>query len=410
MALRFPIFLLLLLGSCLQIQSVPAFCAGTGDCSKLERGQGIEQDDEEEEDDEEEGRSFLFKELVLSGFYSPTGVVGVPPGDTSRDHFEFSQRPPGNYVGADFVSTLTSSSWINKELLPDWLPLTAIDLHPRIIFDRMERNDARDQVKFAPQDFWLRFNPGAADRLSLRLGQFVIPYGVNPVFAPRQRFLLPLEAIDLGLKWDWGLDLKGPLGEYDWEIAATIGSGEAINSPHGLHSSDRTSSILTGRLGTPTYWDFQYGLSFLYGELPVIRSASVLSQVSISRWRAGADFFYKYGTYLMSSAQLTYGQDGFAGDELFNSITMGKLANVFGVRASIDWVVPVLLDLNLAGQFESLRRDINTSGSDDTAWILEAKYSLSTSISLMLDYRHELNRSMGKKDNAIYLTFVYYAM
>jgi hypothetical protein len=106
---------------------------------------------------------------------------------------------------------------------------------------------------------------------------------------------------------------------------------------------------------------------------------------------------------------VTYGQDGYAGDEKFVGITMGKTANVLGLRAACDWVVPSLLDLNLAAQFESVIRDLATSGSDDTAVIFEAKYSLSTSTSLMLDYRMELNRSMGKEDNAIFLTFVYYA-
>jgi len=194
---------------------------------------------------EESGRWFLFKEVVFSGAYYIDGMFGLPPGDYNSDHFELSPRPPGNYIGLDFVKTFTSSSFINGAL-PGWLQLEAMDLHPRLVYDPMEMDSGLDRVKFAPQDFWLRFNPGGVDRLALRIGQFVIPYGVNPILAPRQRFILPIEATDLGLKWDWGLDLKGPVGEYDWEIALTIGSGETLRKPHLFEGSDRTSYLITG--------------------------------------------------------------------------------------------------------------------------------------------------------------------
>jgi len=35
-----------------------------------------------------------------------------------------------------------------------------MDLHPRLVYDPMEMDSGLDRVKFAPQDFWLRFNPG----------------------------------------------------------------------------------------------------------------------------------------------------------------------------------------------------------------------------------------------------------
>jgi hypothetical protein len=161
-------------------------------------------------------------------------------------------------------------------------------------------------------------------------------------------------------------------------------------------------------MGAPTYWNLQYGFSFLYGDLRFIRGAQVFDPVSISRWRIGVDSFYKSGTYLMFGAQITYGQDGFAGDEKHVGITMGKTADVLGYRAMVDWVVPSFQDLRLATQFESVVRDLSTSESDDTALILETTYSLITAVSLILDYRWELNRSMGETNNAIFLTLTYY--
>ncbi len=365
----------------------------------------------DDEDDESPGRSFLFKEFVVSGFHSDDGMMNVPIGNMDLDHADLSPRPPGSYLGLDYVHTFADSSWINKNVLGDWLPLDAVGLHPRFLYDPMESRHDPDIVKFAPQDFWVRFQPGNVDRLTLRVGQFVIPYGVNPVLAPRQRFILPLEATDLGLKWDWGVDVKGPIGEYDWEVATTIGSGEALHSPHFLEGSERSSYLVTGRVGTPTYWDLQYGLSFLYGDLPVLRAATLLSPVSISRRRLSLDLFYKHGTYLMLGGQVTYGQDGFRSDARFVKVggkPLGKTADVLGTRLYLDWVVPDYEDWRLACQYESVVRDTATTESDDTAVIVEITYSLTTATSVVLDYRHELNNSMGRETDALFLMFVYY--
>ena len=361
------------------------------------------------QDPQEEGiaRSFLFKELVLSGFYSFDGVAGLPRGDRSEDHFELSPRPPSNYIGLDYIKTFTSSSIVNK-VLPDWLPAVAMDLHPRIVYDRAEQNDGLEPIKFAPQDFWIRLNPGGKDRLMLRVGQFVIPFGANPIRAPRQQFQLPVEATDLGLKWDWGLDLKGPLGEYDWEVAMTIGAGETPRSPRLFTGSDRASYLITGRIGSPTYWDFQNGFSFLFGDLPTIRGSRLVSEPAISRWRIAYDVFYKYGTYVLTGAQVTFGQDGFTGDEEFVRVTGGETAEVLSARVWADWVIPAYQDVRLGVQFETVRRDVGSSGSDDTAVIFEFGYSITTAITAKLNYREEFNRSMGKENDAVYLTVVVY--
>ena len=90
-------------------------------------------DDDWEEEDEDVGRSFLFTVLVLSGFDSPDGVRGIPEGNDSKKHFDLSPRPPGNSIGVDYIATFTPASPVNAEWLPDWLPLEAVDLHPRVI-------------------------------------------------------------------------------------------------------------------------------------------------------------------------------------------------------------------------------------------------------------------------------------
>ena len=344
---------------------------------------------------------------MLSGFYSSQGVRDLPSDDTSKDHWGLSPRPPGNYIGLDYVQTFTASSAINK-ILPDWFPMTTMDLHPRLVYDPTEDDHGLQPYKFAPQDFWFRFTPGNVDRLQLRVGEFVIPYGMNPIMAPRQTSILPVEAMDLGLKWDWGIDLKGPIGAYDWELAATTGTGEGLHSPGLFDDKDHQRYLVTGRVGSPTYWDFQHGLSFLYGDLPTIMGPTIVDEHAISRWRLAYDAFYKYGTYLMVGAQATFGQDGFAGDEEFVRSTMGKTADVLGYQIWADWVVPMHQNLRLQAQFESIYRDLGTPGAHDTAAILQAGYSWTTAISTVLSFRKEFNTSMGERNDAIYLTFIYY--
>jgi hypothetical protein len=233
----------------------------------------------------------------------------------------------------------------------------------------------------------------------------VLPFGANPILAPRQRFLMPIEATDLGLKWDWGVDLKGPIGEYDWEIAATMGLGEAWHSPRITSDIDIRSFLISGRIGSPTYWDFQHGLSFLVGDLSRLMAFRRLTGESISRWRVGYDVFWRKGLYLMTGAQITYGQDGFAGSS-------GKPTNLLGLRAWVDWVLPSNENLRLSAQVESLQRSLVTEawdGNDDLAAILEVRYSVNTALSLMVAARAEMLRAMGDRNNALYISLIYYA-
>ena len=364
-------------------------------------------DDEDEVDTD--ARGFLFTEVVLSALFSRQGVMGFPPGDSSMDHFELLPRPPGNSIGVDYVRTVTAGSWINQSFLGDLLPVTALALHPRLVYTRVaEGDDDWDRVEFAPQDFWVRFNPGRRDRLALRIGQFAIPYGVNPPLAPRQRAILPVEALDLGFKWDWGIALKGPAGRYDWEVAATIGSGESLHSPDLGKGFDRESWVLSGRFGTPTYVDRQFGLSFLVGDVPTIRGPRHLDDESISRYRISLDGLYKYGTFLLSGAQLTWGQDGYAGDEELVEVSDGETADVLGARLWADWILPSYQDVRLGLQFETIIRDLATEESDETAVTFEISSSVTNWVTIKLDYRHEFRNAMGMTHDVVFFILVFY--
>jgi hypothetical protein len=357
------------------------------------------------------GRSFLYKEFVVSSSFA----------QPESEALALSYRPPGSYVALEYIRTFTTASRANRTL-PGWLQLSAIDLHPRVVYygeipnaDSMDMGEGinwpmptEEEIVFAPQDFWVRFQLAGNDRVSLRIGQIALPYGVNPLLAPRQTFILPVEELDLGLKWDWGIGLKGPFGAFDWELAATLGSGEAWHSPSSLGGSRPSSHLFTGRLGSPTYWNFQYGLSALVGDLPTLHGPYMVDDFPLSRRRLALDASYKKGTYLAFGGQVTYGQDGHAGDEAHVLSNGGRgVADVFGYRAWADWVLPGEKDIRVAGQFESVRHDLDNPQTTDSAAVLEISYSLTTEITIKIDLRTAIEDFMDL-DDGMFITFVYY--
>jgi hypothetical protein len=359
------------------------------------------------------GRWFLYKEVVLSLSFGQAGEEILTP----------SYRPPGSYVALDYIRTFTADSRVNRAL-PGWFQMSAVDLHPRLVHygvipnvDMMDMGEGIDwpmpteaETHLAPQDFWVRFQLGGNDRTSLRIGQIALPYGVNPMLAPRQTFILPVEELDLGLKWDWGIGLKGPLGEFDWEVAATIGSGEAWHTPSFLGGSRPSSHLFTARLGSPTYWNFHYGLSALVGDLPTLHGTFVANDFPLSRRRLALDASYKYGTYMSFGGQITYGQDGYDGDGAHVLSNGGQgVADVFGYRLWADWVPPGETNFRVAGQFESVQHDLDNPQTTDSAVVLEISYSLTTEITLKVDLRSAVDDFMGL-DDGFFLTFVYYGI
>ncbi len=162
-------------------------------------------------------------------------------------------------------------------------------------------------------------------------------------------------------------------------------------------------------MGSPPYWNFQYGLSALVGELATLHGPFIVDDFALSRRRLSLDGSYKIDTYLSVGSQVTYGQDGHAGDEDHVLINQGRAAaDVLGYRAWVDWVPSDGYDLRLAGQFESLTRDRGTPDTTESAAILEISYSLTTEITFKFDYRAVLRDFMGLQDDALHLTLVYY--
>jgi hypothetical protein len=248
------------------------------------------------------------------------------------------------------------------------IDLLGIDLHARL--SDVPGPEGLD-LYFA--DAWALFGIGG-QRSQLRVGHFNIPFGMNPVMEPRGIFLMPLEAADLGFKKDWGLAWQRELGQYDVEAGGFLGTGGDLHWRQG-------SYLLCGRAGTPTFRDFEYGVSMLYGDVPATMGNARLDETPIRRVRGGLDAMYMYGNYTVFKAELAAGSDD------------GR--TVLGSLLGIDWVPPRSTRWAFSFQAQGLRKNV-AYGTDDNASVTwEASFALGRLTMLRFDIVRTLASATG---------------
>jgi len=367
--------------------------------------------------------------MNASGFYSASGAVLSATGSS---HWQPTDRIPRNYVGCEYIYTVGDNSPL-RHLGP--LEFTTADLNPHLEIDlnppldmsngneptldlesaslniNWDHDQRKARLALVLHDFWVRLEPEGMERTTIRLGHFDIPYGINPIMAPRGGvFVMPPEIDDIGFKKDWGIVWKAPVGQYDYEIAATTGTGLGLHSPKWFDGSSQRSFAFSTRVGAPTYWDFQYGLSGLYGKIPQIMADEILDDTAIERWRIDVDTFYKYKAHTMFMAQIGYGQNG---DQLFDTGT--SRSDVLAAHVLVDHIPPWFQLLDFKMQVKPIFYNLHQSRSDHITFLFEAAYSLSNPIMLRLDYVHDFTVTAGMDamghpaDDRIYLTINFYS-
>ncbi len=394
------------------------------------------------------GRWFRALEAQLIGLYSRRGMPGIPEGSEGVDHFLATPRPPKNLVGFETIHVFGERTrWGLGSLR-----LRAMDLHLRAVYDPRPQ-DLEERFRMVAGDFWVRLQPEGNSRMSVRLGHFLVPYGLNPILSPRGLFFLPAEAEDLGFKRDWGVEWKGPAGRLDYVVAATLGAGEGFHLP-SPGAARNGSYLFSGRLGSPNYRDFQLGVSGAVGRLPVLMAERKLTDLVRTRWRTGMDVFYRYLVHTVFAGQVFFGRDGpfplgcpevggalaalagsggsagaragvarpsglGAGARLEASLPgqetlawegidavwpegisgacssqMGLVGGrqwreVLGGMAQVMWVVPGLQNLGLGARFLALARDLEAPDPWAVKLTLEAEWSISNSASFRVDWVHQ---------------------
>jgi hypothetical protein len=297
-----------------------------------------------------QGRSFIYRELSLALQYS-----------AEQAQVTSSSRPPGTAIGLEFMHT---------RKMPDRgkIGLLGIDIHARLTDPPGETNP---DVYFA--DAWALFGVGGK-RSQLRVGHFNIPFGMNPVMEPRGIFLMPLEALDLGFKKDWGIAWQREAGEFDVEFGGFLGNGGDLHWRQG-------SFLLCTRAGTPTFRDLEYGVSMLVGDIPPTMGNVRLSDELIRRVRMGFDAMYMYGNYTVFKGEFAAGTDD------------GR--TMVGALFGIDWVPPRFTRWAFSFQAEGIRRNQLSDFSDIARVTFETSMALGRVTMLRIDIVRTLEGSVG---------------
>ncbi len=310
------------------------------------------------------GQQILFKgEANAVGFYS-----------TSAHDLDLARSTPRTSLGLEWGLRG------NPSATPRFA-FDSADLLLRLTYDPVKR-----AVVPLPFDTWARFR--LRDKNTFRLGHFQLPYGLNPVLAPRNSFILPLAAYDLGFKWDWGAAYKGSLGRYDYEVAGTTGVGERLSWPDG-------DALVSGRIGTPTYRDHEYGLSVLYGRAPRQMLNHLITPANVNRFRVAADTTLMKRPYRVLMAEAAIGKDG--------STPVG------GVMLAADYVLPPAPKYSITGQVVSWFTDLARAPSSNALITLAVTRTVSTSATVRLAWVHNLHIAAGQPfmgpsaDNRLFL-------
>jgi len=309
----------------------------------------------------------FYREAMLTGGYS------------ERDNWVgMKDKGLKNSVGFEYYRKLSN----------DYGDFLTLDLQVRAGYDSKE--DSRDAFGIEIHNAWAEYNLGLGK--ALRFGHFSPAFGLEPVLDTHGTLLQTLAGRNIGFKKDWGIAYKGMVGEYDYEVAAQIGSGMGIRRKDG-------SYLLTSRIGTPQTREFRYGLSFLYGRTlqPVeswtIPVPELLSDKSIRKRRIGFDVQFPVGLFDFKGEVAAGDNDG---------------TTVGGALAELGYTVPELQRLRLKVQGSYWSNDWDKEDARDLTIAPVLEYEVSPSLSARLGYFHDIDSAGGGKDRLVLLQLYYY--
>jgi hypothetical protein len=313
------------------------------------------------------GTSAFYKETNLIGGYSDLQKWVGKKGEMLK-----------NSIGFEYL----------KKFSNDYGDFLTGDLQMRFSYDSLE--GIRDSGAIEIHNAWLEYKLGLGSKL--RLGHFDPAFGLEPLLDTHATLLKTLADKNIGFTRDWGVSYSGLLGNYDYLLAAQMGSGMSIRSREGSH-------LLTGRIGNSLNQDFQYGLSLLYGEvletmeMQTYPLPELTSDHPVTKRRVGLDAQYFIGPYQFKG-EVAYGKN--------------DQKEVAGILTEVDYTVPFLQALQIEGQSEFWSKDITDQGAQDITLSLGASYKINSSLTARLGYFHDVEKTEGDRDRQIILQLYYY--
>ncbi|MBN2377493.1 MAG: hypothetical protein JXD22_13915 [Sedimentisphaerales bacterium] len=310
----------------------------------------------------------LYKEAVVIGGYS------------DRDQW-VGEKNPGlkNSIGFEYYEKFSDE-------YGDFLTL---DLQMRAAYDSSE--DSSDAFGVEIHNAWLEYKLGLGQ--SLKIGHFDPAFGLEPVLDTHGTLLQTLAAKNIGFKKDWGIGYKGLLGDFDYQLAAGLGSGM------GIRRKD-DSYLLTGRISTPQTKDTQVGLSFLYGQTLqssqswTIPAPELVSDKSIRKKRIGLDVQCPLGIFDFKAEAAVGDNEG---------------ETVAGGLAELGYTVPEQQNLKIKMQTMYWSNDWEEKDARDLTLSPVIEYKVSSTTTVRLGYFHDIYSS-SDENKMVVLQLYYYGL
>ena len=318
--------------------------------------------------------SMAYELAQASDFYREAIIMG---GYSDRDQ----------WVGKKGKSIKNSAGFeYYRKFSNDYGDFLTLDVQMRTAYDSTE--DSQDAFGVEIHNAWAEYKLGLGK--SIRFGHFDPAFGLEPVLDTHGTLLQTLAGKNIGFKKDWGFSYKGLLGDYDYEVASQIGSGMGIRRKDG-------SFLLTGRIGSPQTGEFQYGLSFLYGQTLqssqswTIPAPELVSGKSVRKKRIGIDMQHPLGLFDFKAEVAAGDNDG---------------RTVAGGMAELGYTVPEQQNLKIKMQTLYWSNDWDEKKARDLTVAPVIEYKINSSTTMRLGYFHDVYSSSD--EDTLFLVQLYY--
>lgn len=164
----------------------------------------------------------------------------------------------------------------------------------------------KDDIEFVYRVFDINYLGLGGDLPNIRVGHFIIPYGLEHTITTNGTLRQYGQPRNLGIKVDWGVSLNKQFTDYEYEVSYTTGGNQSLDSSDG-------SYVVAARVGTPRDENTVAGLAVYQSRLN-----------GLERYRIGADFKYFWQRHgLFSEISVGENED----DEVLNGLVEWNYRN-----------------------------------------------------------------------------------
>lgn len=216
-----------------------------------------------------------------------------------------------------------------------------------------------------PYQTYLQYK-GPLGRWNIRAGHYILPFGLLSDYDTERLVLRTLEPLSLGIKLDTGVEFFGYLGNFDYAVSVSEGTGR-----NRLADID-DDKIVTTRIGWQGQ-DINIGLSALIGRVLTEKNSVISDDLGSNRFyekRIGLDAA-RFAGPLVLRGELLFGED--------NDIKVG------GTLLKADYALTPKLELNLKTAYWQREGKRNFAGAG-------CSYELARGLFLRIANEHEFGK------------------